>query len=105
MVEPPRAAGVPFPDLDHQHFMRRAIAEAQFVPALPFGAVLVHGPTAKEMAEDLERFVKDEPIWARRPSIWKRVRGWGRRHKALVTAGGAVLGTFLVLAGVAIWRG
>ncbi len=42
--------------------------------------------TAKEMAEDLERFVKDEPIHARRPSLARRARGWCRRHRPMVTA-------------------
>ena len=42
--------------------------------------------TAKEVAEDLERFVKDEPIHARRPSLARRARGWCRRHRPMVTA-------------------
>jgi serine/threonine protein kinase/Tfp pilus assembly protein PilF len=57
--------------------------------------------TAKELAEDLERFVKDEPIKARRPSLARRAKGWCRTHKPLV----AVLVTLLVLAGASLlWQ-
>ena len=41
--------------------------------------------TAKELADDLERFVKDEPIRARRPSLLRRLRKYCTRHKALVS--------------------
>ena len=40
--------------------------------------------TAQELADDLERFVKDEPIRARRPSVVQRARKWSRRHQAVV---------------------
>jgi serine/threonine protein kinase/WD40 repeat protein len=39
--------------------------------------------TAEEMAEDLRRFLADEPIRARRTSGLARLRLWGRRHPAL----------------------
>jgi hypothetical protein len=42
--------------------------------------------SAKELAEDLERFVKEEPIRARRPSLVRRAKQWSRKHKLLVTA-------------------
>jgi tetratricopeptide (TPR) repeat protein/serine/threonine protein kinase len=59
--------------------------------------------TAKEMADDLERFAKDEPIRARRPSVSRRLRGWCRRHKPLVS-GFAVLVVTLFLVGAAgLW--
>ena len=45
--------------------------------------------TAKELAEDLERFVKDEPIRARRPSLARRPGGAGR-HKAVVWSAAVV---------------
>jgi tetratricopeptide (TPR) repeat protein len=41
--------------------------------------------TAKELADDLERFLKHEPVRARRPTITQRLRKWCRRHKAMVT--------------------
>ena len=40
--------------------------------------------TAKELADDLRRWLADEPIRARRAGVVKRVRKWGRRHRALV---------------------
>src|SRR5262249_23483003 len=36
---------------------------------------------AQELADDLERFLKDEPIRARRPTPVQRARQWGRRHR------------------------
>jgi serine/threonine protein kinase len=40
--------------------------------------------TAQELAADLERFLKDEPIRAKRPGLVQRVKKWGRRHKPVV---------------------
>jgi tetratricopeptide (TPR) repeat protein/serine/threonine protein kinase len=42
---------------------------------------------AQDMAEDLERFMRNEPIRARRPTMAQRMRKLGRRHKAAVSAG------------------
>jgi serine/threonine protein kinase/Flp pilus assembly protein TadD len=42
--------------------------------------------TAQELADDLERFLKYEPIRARRPSLVHRTRKWTRRHRIAVTA-------------------
>jgi tRNA(Arg) A34 adenosine deaminase TadA len=50
MANQPRAGGIPFLGLDHARFMLRAIEEAKKVPALPFGAVIVHGQTGEEIA-------------------------------------------------------
>ncbi len=41
--------------------------------------------SAKEMAEDLRRFLADEPIKARRASRWTRLRLWGRRNPAVAS--------------------
>src|SRR5262249_43555889 len=49
--------------------------------------------TAAEMAEDLRRFLKHEPIRAKRPSLVQRLRKWGRRHRAIVWSG---LAAFIV---------
>jgi tetratricopeptide (TPR) repeat protein len=55
--------------------------------------------TAKELAEDLGRFLADQPIRARRPS-WAQVAGkWARRHRPAVWAGAAVLLVAAVLGG------
>jgi serine/threonine protein kinase len=40
--------------------------------------------SAGELAEDLDRFMMDEPIRARRPGLLLRLRKWSRRHQAVV---------------------
>ncbi|HEV3082870.1 MAG TPA: tetratricopeptide repeat protein [Gemmataceae bacterium] len=47
--------------------------------------------TAQEMADDLERFLDDKPIKARRPTLRERAARWSRRHKSVVAAGVLVL--------------
>jgi tetratricopeptide (TPR) repeat protein len=60
--------------------------------------------TARELAGDLERFLRDEPVLARRPTLLQRWRRWARRHRAVVwsiVAGKLV--TLAVLAGSVGW--
>src|SRR5262249_2574278 len=47
--------------------------------------------TARELAEDLRRFLDCKPIQARRPGLFKRWAQWGRRHQAMLWSGGAGL--------------
>jgi serine/threonine-protein kinase len=59
-------------------------------------------PTSKVLAEDIERWMADEPIWAWREPFSRRVRRWTRRNRTAVwTAAAAVLmalaGTVTVL--------
>lgn len=42
--------------------------------------------TAQDLADDLERFLKDEPIRAKRPSLVQWARKWARRHKPVVAS-------------------
>jgi serine/threonine protein kinase len=51
--------------------------------------------TAQELADDLERFLKFEPIRARRPSLVHKGKKWARRHRGLV--GTAAVGAAAVL--------
>lgn len=53
--------------------------------------------TAKEVADDLQRFLKDEPIQAKRPSLLQRARKWGRRHKAVVWTSACAAALLLLL--------
>jgi WD40 repeat protein len=53
---------------------------------------------AQELADDLERYLKDEPIRARRPTVVQRVKRWTRRHLAVVWTAGLSLVAMLVLA-------
>ena len=56
--------------------------------------------TAKELAEDLERFLADRPIQARRPTLPQKVRKWARRNRAVVWSAGisfGVMALFLIV--------
>jgi serine/threonine protein kinase/Tfp pilus assembly protein PilF len=53
--------------------------------------------TAGELAADLRRWLEDQPIQARRPTLVKRARHWARRHR-LVTATAATVLIMSVLA-------
>jgi serine/threonine protein kinase len=55
--------------------------------------------TAKALADDLRRFLADEPIRARPAGVVRRLRKWGRRHQAAVAAAVVVLALGLVLLG------
>jgi serine/threonine protein kinase/tetratricopeptide (TPR) repeat protein len=57
--------------------------------------------TAGELAEDLRRFLGDEPIRAKRPSYVQVARRWGRRHQTLVWSGLVLLITAALVSGVA----
>lgn len=48
-------------NLDHEHFMRLAIAQAKKVPTCPFGSVIVDFKTKKVISEGWVKF--DNPIW------------------------------------------
>jgi serine/threonine protein kinase len=56
--------------------------------------------TAAEMAADLRRFLDEQPILARRPTLVERVRKWMRRHPSLVGAAVLVLVFFVLALGV-----
>ena len=47
--------------------------------------------TARELAEDLERFRTDQPINARRPTLLQQGRRWVRRNTGLATVGAATI--------------
>jgi tetratricopeptide (TPR) repeat protein/outer membrane protein assembly factor BamB len=47
--------------------------------------------TAEELAEDLRRFRRHEPVAARRPGLAYQLRLFARRHRAAVSAAAAVL--------------
>src|SRR5262249_10954057 len=48
-------------------------------------------PTARALADDLERFLDNRPVLARRPTAAERLRKLARRHPTLVGAGALVL--------------
>jgi serine/threonine protein kinase len=56
--------------------------------------------TAQELADDLQRFLEDQPIRARRPSLAERATKWVRRHHAMVALALAAL--LVVVAGLSV---
>jgi serine/threonine protein kinase/Flp pilus assembly protein TadD len=59
--------------------------------------------TAQELADDLERWLRDEPIRARRPTVVQRGRRWARRHRAVVWTSAVFGVVLLVVLGSAAW--
>ncbi len=56
--------------------------------------------SAQELANDLHRFLHDEPILAHPPSSMERLRKWGRRHPSYVVALVIVMFAIIVTSGV-----
>jgi hypothetical protein len=59
--------------------------------------------TAREFADDLNRFLRYEPILARRPTLVQRARKWFRRHPAVPVAGLVLLALLSVGSFVSAW--
>jgi len=60
--------------------------------------------SARELAEDLGRLLRDEPIRARRPTLVQHARKWSRRHQSLVwSAAVCALVSLIALAGSVGW--
>jgi serine/threonine-protein kinase len=98
---------------DRQEILRR-IAEAEPTPprkhnaAVPrdFETVLLKAiakepggryATAKELADELRRFLEHKPVVARRPSLLDRAAKWSRRHWAAVWSTGVASIAFLLV--------
>ncbi len=60
--------------------------------------------SAGEMADDLRRYLHDEPIHARRIGLAGRVARWCRRNPALASTIVVSVVTLAVLAGASYWR-
>jgi serine/threonine protein kinase len=52
--------------------------------------------TARELADDLQRFLQDRPILAKRPTLWERTAKLARRHQTAVRVAGVLLAVLLV---------
>src|SRR5438105_7624414 len=61
-------------------------------------------PSALALAEDLEHWLKHEPIQARRTGIFTRSRKWVRRNLSIAVMA-AMLLALTVLLGVIVWKG
>jgi serine/threonine protein kinase len=53
--------------------------------------------TARELADDLERFLKDEPIRAKPPTLAQKAKKWARRHMPVVATAAVAIGVLLIL--------
>jgi tetratricopeptide (TPR) repeat protein len=60
--------------------------------------------SAAELAADLQRYLKDEPILARRASAAYQMRKFARRHKALVTGFAAVIAVLIAGIVASTWE-
>jgi hypothetical protein len=60
--------------------------------------------TMAEFADDLERYLRSEPVLARRDSTWYRVRKFAGRHRIGVAAGTAAILALIVALGFAGWQ-
>jgi serine/threonine protein kinase/tetratricopeptide (TPR) repeat protein len=56
--------------------------------------------TARELSDDLRRYLEDRPILARPPGLSQRLRRWSRRHRTLVAT--TVVGLFVSVVALAI---
>jgi tetratricopeptide (TPR) repeat protein len=52
----------------------------------------------------VERYLKDEPVEARPPSAWYRLRKMARRNRTALTVAGVVTATVLLGTTVAVWQ-
>ena len=60
-------------------------------------------PSAHALAEEVERWLADEPVSARREPLWERARRWMRRRRTAVAAiAAAVLASTVGLAAVLV---
>jgi serine/threonine protein kinase len=58
---------------------------------------------AQELADDLERFLENKPIRARRPNLMQRVRKWGRRHVGVTVTAGVALALLLTVTSLGLF--
>jgi serine/threonine protein kinase len=99
---------------DHRRGMFQRVAEGRFAtprairPGIPraLEAICLKAmalrpedryASARELADDLERWLADEPVLAYRESPFTRLARWGRRHRSMMI--GAVIATMVTLSG------
>jgi serine/threonine protein kinase len=61
-------------------------------------------PTVDALAEDLRRFLSDQPVSARADSVGYRIGKFVRRHRFAVVAASAAAITLMAISTVAIWQ-
>jgi serine/threonine-protein kinase len=58
---------------------------------------------AQTLADEVQRFLADEPVTAYREPLPERLRRWGRRHRTLVSVGVALLLAGVAALGAGLW--
>jgi tetratricopeptide (TPR) repeat protein len=109
-----------FPGEDRQRLIRQVMEDdprppRQLNKAIPTDLeTIIMKATAKEpesryatagaLADDLRRFVEDDPIQARRPTLSQRAARWSRRHYWLVSRGIAASFALLLITALVIFN-
>jgi tetratricopeptide (TPR) repeat protein len=88
-ITPPRKICPPLP-VDLETIIMRAMADE---PAHRY-------QTAGELSLDLARFLQDQPISVRRPSLWERWWRWRRRNPAAAYSSTAAAALLILVVGV-----
>ena len=60
--------------------------------------------SAQDLAEDLNRFLSDHPIQARRPNVFDHTVKWSRRHRLAIVCASALLMLTLAVSSAMLWR-
>ncbi|MFO0808127.1 MAG: serine/threonine-protein kinase [Gemmataceae bacterium] len=60
--------------------------------------------SAGAFAADIERYLADEPVEARPPSAWYRLRKLARRNRAVIVMAGVVTASLVAATGVSAWQ-
>lgn len=60
--------------------------------------------TARELADDLRRFLDDKPIQAKPPGLIIRAQKWAKRRRGIVITAAATLGLAVVVTGALLWN-
>jgi serine/threonine-protein kinase len=61
-------------------------------------------PTPRALAEDIEHWLADEPVTARRDALWTRSWRWVRKHRTLSATAAAVLALLAAGLGIGLQR-
>jgi serine/threonine protein kinase len=60
--------------------------------------------TARDLADDLRRFLEDRPIRARRPNFVERSLRWSKRHRALIATAIAGIVVSMAFGTITLWQ-
>jgi WD40 repeat protein/serine/threonine protein kinase/tetratricopeptide (TPR) repeat protein len=109
----------PFDGRDRQELLRQIACEEPEPPrrrnrAIPpdLETIVLHAmakepadryASTRDLADDLQRFLEDRPIQARRPGVLRRLRQWTRRHRAFAMTALACGIAALLLVGIGAW--